>query len=156
MLLENVWPNWQQGERGWKGEVGAYVYSCRTSKILKVYPIRNATAQEAAETLKDYLLNVTRHLKKKTTCIQTDAGSQFVTKEWVSVCVLNNIKDRSCPVDHQEMNGQVERMIGILATKMRSLIMVLSPSPAEPQLGRHVQLRTCTTVQLPSSGGAGM
>eukprot|EP01084_Bolivina_argentea_P295665 509087_1 len=145
-----------QGERGWKGEVGAYVYSCRTSKILKVYPVRNATAQEAAETLKDYLLNVTRHLKKKTTCIQTDAGSQFVTKEWVSVCVLNNIKDRSCPVDHQEMNGQVERMIGILATKMRSLIMVLSPSPAEPQLGRHVQLRMCTTVQLPSSGGAGM
>ncbi len=75
-----------QGERGWKGEVGAYVYSCRTSKILKVYPVRNATAQEAAETLKDYLLNVIRHLKKKTTCIQTDTGSQLVTKEWVSVC----------------------------------------------------------------------
>ncbi|MCP4237832.1 MAG: transposase family protein, partial [Aestuariibacter sp.] len=76
----------------------------------------------AAETLKDCLLNVTRHLKKKTTFIQTDAGSQFVRKEWVSVCALNNIKDRSCPVDHQEMNGQVERMIGILATKMRSLL----------------------------------
>ncbi len=30
-----------QGETGWKGEVGAYVYSCRISKILKAYPVRN-------------------------------------------------------------------------------------------------------------------
>ncbi len=94
-----------QGETGWKGEVGAYVYSCRTSKILKAYPVRNATAQEAAETLTDYLVNVTLYLKKKITCIQTDAGSQFAAKEWVSVCALHGLKRRSCPIDHQEMNG---------------------------------------------------
>ncbi len=32
-----------QGEIGWKGETGAYVYSCRSHKLLKVYPVRNAT-----------------------------------------------------------------------------------------------------------------
>ncbi len=111
-----------QDERGWKGEVGAYVYSCRTSKILKVYPVKDATAHEATETLKDYLANVKPYIKKTITCIQTDAGSQFAAKEWVSACASNGLKDRSCPVDHQEMNGQVERMIGILATKMRSLL----------------------------------
>ncbi len=111
-----------QGEIGWKGEVGAYVYSCRISKILKAYPVRNATAQGAAGTLKDYLLHVTPYLKEKITCIQMDAGSQFTAGEWVSVCASHGLKSRSCPVNHQEMNGQVERMIGILATKMRSLL----------------------------------
>ncbi len=111
-----------QNPRGWKGEVGAYVYSCRISKILKVYPVENATAQEAAESLEDYLMNVAQYLRIKITCIQTDAGSQFAAKGWTSVCASHGLKSRSCPVDHQEMNGQVERMIGILAAKVRSLL----------------------------------
>ncbi len=111
-----------KGEKGWKGEVGTHVYSCRTSKILKVYPVKNSTATEAMETLKGYLINVRPYLEKKITCIQTDAGSQFATKDWATVCASNGLRHRSCPVDHQEMNGQVERMIGILATKMRSLL----------------------------------
>ncbi len=84
--------------------------------------MKNATAEEAADTLKDYLVSVRPYLKKTITCIQTDAGSQFSAKDWATVCALNGLKHRSCPVDHQEMNGQVERMIGILATKMRSLM----------------------------------
>ncbi len=69
-----------QDKRGWKGEVGTYVYSCRASKILKVYTVKNATAEEAADTLKDYLVSVRPYLKKNITCIQTYAAASSPQK----------------------------------------------------------------------------
>ncbi len=65
-------------ERGWKGEVGAYVYSLRQSKIIKTYTARSADAHEAVQTLRDYLTTVIPYVTNKLTCIQTDAGSQFI------------------------------------------------------------------------------
>ncbi len=45
-------------ERGWKGEVGAYIYSSRESKVVKTYPVKNASAKSASETLGDYMTTV--------------------------------------------------------------------------------------------------
>ncbi len=42
-------------ERGWKGEVGAYIFSSRKSKLLKVYPVQDATSVEATRALANYL-----------------------------------------------------------------------------------------------------
>ncbi len=41
-------------EKGWKGEVGSYVYSHRPSKLVKVYPMNNAATEEAIKSLKKY------------------------------------------------------------------------------------------------------
>ncbi len=145
-----------QNERGRKGEVGAYVFSDRSSKVLKAYPVTNASAEEAAQCLHKYCENTLPSLRKKIECIQTYAGTQFNTQEWSAeeaaqylhkycentlptlrkkieciqtyagtqfntqewkrICTKHGLKHRTCPVDHQTMNGQEERAIGILAT----------------------------------------
>ncbi len=110
-------------ERGWKGEVGAYVYSSRHSKVVKAYPVRDATTVSAVETLKKYCNSILPFLGAKIDCIQTDAGTQFNTTEWKEICTKNNMMHRTCPVDHQAMNGQVERVIGLLAAKTGALLM---------------------------------
>ncbi len=109
-------------ERGWKDEVGACVYSSRESKIVKVYPVKTASAEEAAETLNDYLSTAVPYLNEKPTHVQMDPGSQFISKEWSEKCTKLRIRNRYCPVDHQAMNGQVERVQGLLARKVRALL----------------------------------
>ncbi len=96
-------------EKGWKGEVGAYTFADRTSKIIKIYPVKTATAKDALTAPNNYLTTIVPYLKGGITCIQTDAGSQFDTKVWAQRCATEGIKCRMCPVAHQAMNGQVER-----------------------------------------------
>ncbi len=110
-------------EKGGNGEVGSYVFSSRTSKIVKVYPVRNASSEEAVKSLKRYCIHILHFLQEKVNCIQTDAGTQFMSKTWGQVCAQHGLEHRTCPVDHQAMNGQVERVSGILAAKTRALLM---------------------------------
>ncbi len=101
------------------------MFSNRSSKVLKAYPVVSATAGDAACTLRTYCKSILPTLKDKVNCIQTDAGSQFNTPEWRNTCAEYGLIYRTCPVDHQAMNGQVERAIGILGAKMRALLMDL-------------------------------
>ncbi len=110
-------------ERGWKGEVGAYVYTSRASKLVKAYPVKDASTASAAETLDMYCNDILPNLKENANCMQMDAGTQFITDKWNNVCKKYNIRHRTCPVDHQAMNGQAERVIGILMSKTRALLM---------------------------------
>ncbi|MCP3666698.1 MAG: DDE-type integrase/transposase/recombinase [Gammaproteobacteria bacterium] len=112
-----------QMEKGWKGEVGAYVFSSRSSKLLKAYPVKNASTLDAVDSLEKYCKFVLPFLGEKVDCIQTDAGNQFTSQEWREVCAKRGLTCRTCPVDHQAMNRQVERAIGILAAKMRALLL---------------------------------
>ncbi len=112
-----------QEEKGWKGEVGAYVFSSRPSKLLKAYPVTTASAEDAARSLKKYCTSILPLLGEKVDCIQTDAGTQFNSQEWRRTCAEHNLAHRTCPIDHQTMNGQVERAIGVLAEKTRALLM---------------------------------
>ncbi len=112
-----------QEEKGWRGEMGAYVFSSRYSKLLKAYPVKNASALEAVETLKRYCKFVPPFVRERIDCIQTDAGKQFTSKEWKETCAEHGLTYRTCPVDHQALNGQVERAIGALAAKSRAILM---------------------------------
>ncbi len=114
------------GDVGWKGEVGFYLYCSRTSKIAKAYPVKVASAETAVETLKSYCANVIPFLAEKVNCIQTDSGTQFVTDRWKDECMRNTLMSRTCPVDHLAMNGQVERVVGIVTAKMRTLLEDMS------------------------------
>ncbi len=69
-------------ERGWKGEVGAYVYSSRGSNVVKVYPVKGASTREVIETLDNYMTMVAPDTNEKFTHVQTDPGSQFTSQEW--------------------------------------------------------------------------
>ncbi len=111
-----------QTEKGWKGEVGAYIFSSRSSKLLKAYPVTSASAPDAVDSLEKYCKFVIPFLGEKVNCVQTDAGNQFTSLEWKEACTKRGLTCRTCPVDHQAMNGQVERAIGILASKMRALL----------------------------------
>ncbi len=110
-------------KKGWKGEAGAYVFSSRSSKLLRAYPVTTASAEEAALTLQKYCTSILPLLGEQVDCIQTDAGTQFNSQEWKRTCSKQGLIHRTCPVDHQAMNGQVERTIGILAEKTRALLM---------------------------------
>eukprot|EP01084_Bolivina_argentea_P010287 19151_1 len=55
--------------------------------------------------------------------MQTDSGTQFNSQEWKRTCAEHGLVHRTCPIDHQAMNGQVERAIGVLAEKTRALLM---------------------------------
>ncbi len=87
------------------------------------YPVKSATAKEATKVLAEYFKYIIPHMGEKVDCIQTDTRSQFTGDEWRKVCENHKVKCRTCPTDHQAMNGQVERASGILATKMRALLM---------------------------------
>ncbi len=109
-------------ETGWKGEVGAYIFSDRSSKIVQAYPVTNASANTAIRILEHYLTYIVSKLTNKVECIQTDAGSQFTTGEWARTCEKRGLRSRTCPVDHQAMNGQVERVQGTLSNLMRAMM----------------------------------
>ncbi len=115
-------PSGQQ-EKGWKGEVGAYVFSSRSSKLLKAYPVITASAEDAAHALQKYCTSILPLLGEKVECMQTDAGTQFNSQEWKQTCAEHGLVHRTCPIDHQAMNRQVERATGVLAEKTRALLM---------------------------------
>ncbi len=73
-------------ELGWKGEMGAYIFSGRTSKIVKAYPVTGTSTEAGILALEHYLIYIASSLTHKIECIQTDAGRQFVTGEWGSTC----------------------------------------------------------------------
>ncbi len=108
--------------KGLNGEVGVYVYSSRYSKLVKTYPVRSASAKEAADTLDKFCVGVLPFMGEPISCFQTDAGTQFMSREWADICYLHKKRHRTCPVDHQAMNGQVERVLGLLASKTRALL----------------------------------
>ncbi len=68
-------------ERGWKGEVGAYVFSSRKSKVVKTYPVKDASARGASETLEDFMTMVAPNVNENFTHVQSDPGSQFTSAE---------------------------------------------------------------------------
>ncbi len=45
-------------EKGWKGETGAYVFSHRTNKIIKVYPVKTANVNDALSAVDHYLTHI--------------------------------------------------------------------------------------------------
>ncbi len=54
--------------------------------------------------------------------MQTDAGSQFTFQAWEDECKKKGLICRTCPIDHQVMNGQFERVIGIIALTVRAML----------------------------------
>ncbi len=109
-------------EKGWRGEVGAYIYSLRKSKLIKAYGVKDAGVESAVQTLKNYVKDIIPYVNDKITCVQTDAGSQFTSHMWEDECKKHGLIYRTCPIDHQAMNGQVERVVGIMATMVRTMI----------------------------------
>ncbi len=109
-------------EKGWRGQVGAYVFSLRESKIVKAYAVNDAGKENALQSLRSYLKDVLPYVAEKVTCVQTDAGSQFTSQAWEDECKIKGLKYRNCPIDHQAMNGQVERVIGIIASIARAML----------------------------------
>ncbi len=69
-----------------KGEVGAYVYSSRHSKMIRAYPVRSVSAKEAATSLDKFCTGVLPFLGEQVNCIQTDPGMQFTSREWADTC----------------------------------------------------------------------
>ncbi len=62
------------------------------------------------------------NINESFTRVQSDPGSQFMSAEWSKTCAKFGVKSRYCPVDHQAMNGQVERVQGLLTEKVRTLL----------------------------------
>ncbi len=114
-------------EKGFRGEVGTYIFSHRINKIVKAYPTTSANVRDVVSTLDHYLTYIAPYFAEKDTCIQTDAGSQFLVEEWSKRCAVDGIISRTCPVDHQAMNGQVERAQGTLGNVMRALLKTRNP-----------------------------
>ncbi len=96
----------EQGERGWEGETGAYIFTSRSSKIAKAYPVKDASTATALETLDQFCTKILPFLKEKVNCLQTDAGAQFKSDKCKGKCAKYKLRPRTCPVDYQAMNGQ--------------------------------------------------
>ncbi len=109
-------------KKGWKHEVGIYVYAVRRSKLTAVYPVRGASSREAAQVLQSFFNHARSVWNVELTLVQSDQGTQFLSIEWVRMCNKLGIKQRQCPTNAQAMNGQVERVQGILVSKMRALM----------------------------------
>ncbi len=54
--------------KGLNGEVGVYVYSSRYSKLVKTYPVRSASAKEAADTLDKFCVGVLPFMGEPISC----------------------------------------------------------------------------------------
>ncbi len=55
--------------------------------------------------------------------VNMNQTGSYTSAEWKETCAKHRLHHRMCPVDHQAMNGQVERVQGVLASKMRALLM---------------------------------
>ncbi len=107
---------------GWKDELCVYVYAVRASKLTMVYPVRGASAREAVQTLEDFLILATNNWKVRLTCVQYDQGTQFLAREWNWMCNKHGVGHRQFPTNAQAMNGQAERVQGILINNMRAIM----------------------------------
>ncbi len=67
----------EQHEKGWRDDVGIKILSSQASKVLKVYPVTSASAEDVACSLEKYCMFVLPSLREKVECIQTDARTQF-------------------------------------------------------------------------------
>ncbi len=105
---------------GYKGQSGTITFSHRINKIVHVYPYCNKS--EAAKILGDYLTHQLPKLLPRATCIQTDAGTEFTSREWVEQCRSAGLKARHAPPSCQAMNGQVEKDQATLAESARAML----------------------------------
>ncbi len=121
MSIDSV-PIERKERRGWREEVGMYAFAVRQSKLTAVYPVRGASSREAVQILEEFLINARNTWKIKLTMVQTDQGTQFMSKEWARMCNKHGVGHRQCPTNAQAMNGQVERVQGILVNKMRAIM----------------------------------
>ncbi len=129
------------------------MFSSRASRVLKAYPVTSASAVNAANALDSYCKYVLPYLGEKVECIQSDAGTQFITHEWKTMCTRYGLISRTCPVDQQAMNGQAERAIGILAAKIRALLLgarmhtKFCPLEMEADYGYKVKTKETGTLE---------
>ncbi len=100
--------------RGWKGEKYVAIFSHRESKLDVAYTCREK--YQVIDALKQYLKNIKPNLVNPIDTIQTDAGSELISKAWEDTCAREGIMSRRCPVVYQAMNGQTERSQGVIAT----------------------------------------
>ncbi len=81
---------------GYKGQSGAITFSHRTNKIVHVYPYCHKS--EAAKILDEYVTQQLPKLRPRVTCIQTDAGTEFLLKEWAEGCRKAGLIPRHAPL----------------------------------------------------------
>ncbi len=62
-----------------------------------------------AKILDDYVTHQLLKLQPRATCIQTDAGMEFLLEEWAEKCRKAGLTPRHAPPACQVMNGQVEK-----------------------------------------------
>ncbi|MCP4126994.1 MAG: hypothetical protein GY753_08035, partial [Gammaproteobacteria bacterium] len=90
------------------------------NKMVHVYPYHHKS--EAVEILDRYLAQQFHRLQPRATCIQTDAGTEFLSKEWGGRCRKAGLSPRHAPPSCQAMNGQVEKDQGTLAETTRTML----------------------------------
>ncbi len=98
-----------QHEKGWRDEIGAYIFSSRASKVPKDYSVTIASAEDAPYSLEKYFMYVLP-LLREVECVQTDAGGQFNSQRRKNH-VNRGLTHRAFSADHQAMNSQVERIV---------------------------------------------
>ncbi len=105
---------------GYRGQSGAITFSHRVNKIVYVYPYCNKS--EAARILDEYVTHKLPKLQPRATCIQTDAGTEFLSREWTEKCRKAGLNPRHAPPSCQAMNGQVEKDQATLAESARAML----------------------------------
>ncbi len=105
---------------GYGGQSGAVTFSHRVNKVVYVYPYRNKS--DAVKILDNYLTNQLPRLCPQATCIQTDAGTEFLSREWTGRCRRAGLSSRHAPPSCQAMNGQVEKDQATLAESARAML----------------------------------
>ncbi len=105
---------------GYKGQSGAITFSHRINKVVHVYPYCHKS--EAVKIIDDYLTRQLPRLRPRATCVQTDAGTEFLSREWVERCRRAGLNSRHAPPSCQAMNGQVEKDQATLAGSARAML----------------------------------
>ncbi len=72
--------------------------------------------------LNEYLTQQIPRLQPQATYIQTDAGTEFLSKEWGERSRKAGLKPRHAPPSCQAMNGQVEKDHAALAESARAML----------------------------------
>ncbi len=103
---------------GLNGQQGVITFTHRKNKVTKVYNYKQKS--EAPIILEHYLSQVSPQLNPRVTCIQTDPGTEFISKEWRKVCTRYGVRSRTCPTDTPQLNGQVEKEQATLTAMTRA------------------------------------
>ncbi len=88
-----------QHEKGWRDEIGAYIFSSRASKVPKVYSVTSASAKDAAYSLEKYCMSVLP-LLREVECIQAGEGGQFNSQERRKTRANHGLTHRAFSADH--------------------------------------------------------